>query len=187
MRNSLRVILSKFPPETHPWVLAGNTALVLQGIPLVARDLTLIMNRSQVYEFGKVFRANIITGITPQVSTPRHANFTGEFDIYGVKVTVIGDLLIRAGERSLYMMIDEFISDSNTIEFMGRILPVISLEWQILLDILQGNQEQRLDKLVEGEPDIEKISLLIERHGLGRLLFQDISSRIQALRNRSGR
>ncbi len=150
IRNALRatvrcVIPSMFKAQ-EPWAVMGSTASVLQGVDGYSPpdiDLVTTLNGAYIME-GCVGNSGAqIRPVTFSVSAPYASHF-GVFEVAGVKVEVMGDLIIRCDDGVINAS-DHFARYSDEVRllhFDEYHLPVVPLEWQLVANVLLRRPER---------------------------------------------
>jgi hypothetical protein len=95
-RTVLASIARKLNAESIPFKVVGSASVALHGIPLVAHDLDIDMDRESVYRFQQLYAGRAIKPVSFSESATYRSHF-GRFDFNGVQVEVMSDLQWREG------------------------------------------------------------------------------------------
>jgi hypothetical protein len=167
------IIPSMFKAQ-QPWAVMGSTASVLQGIPdYVPPDIDLVTTMEGAYIMsGAVGHAGtVIRQVGFSVSEPYSSHF-GIFEVQGIKVEVMGDLIIRVADGVINAT-DHFARWSDKVRllhFDSVHIPVVPLEWQLVANVLLDRPERShgiADFLNEHGYDHRYLSALLEDTQLG--------------------
>lgn len=150
LRGALVVVLSCVIPamfkSQQPWALMGSTASVLQGLDGYAPpDIDLVTTMTGAYIMqGAVARCGAtIRPVSFSIREPYASHF-GIFEVEGVKVEVMGDLLIRCPDGQINTS-DHFSRWSDKVRVLhveGMHVPVVPLEWQLVANVLLRRPER---------------------------------------------
>ena len=102
VRDALAEVLHAIIPSLfksqQPWAIMGSTASVLQGIPDYVPpdiDLTTTMEGAYIMEGAIGHLGTMVRQVGFSVREP-YSSYFGIFEVRGVKVEVMGDLLIKS-------------------------------------------------------------------------------------------
>jgi len=156
VRAALRAVLRWIVPAMfraqQPWALMGSTASVLQGIDgYRPPDIDLVTTAEGAY----IMEACVLscgTSIRP-VSfsvSPRYTSHFGIFEVEGVKVEIMGDLVIHEDDGTITATehFSRWSEKVRVIHFEGGHIPVVPLEWQLVANVLLRRPE-RSEGIVE--------------------------------------
>ena len=76
------------------WCIVGTTSLLLQGVDIKPGDIDILTDKEGAYRFNELFKEYEIRPVEWS-QTDKYASHFGKFEIYGVKVEIMGDLKIR--------------------------------------------------------------------------------------------
>lgn len=130
----------------QPWAVMGSTASVLQGIcDYTPPDIDLVTTRDGAYIMsGSIGGLGATVRQVAYSESDRYASHFGIFEVLGVKVEVMGDLVIRAADG--YIDATEHFarwSDKvRLIHFERDHIPVVPLEWQLVANVLLSRPER---------------------------------------------
>ena len=130
----------------QPWALMGSLASVLQGMPdYTPPDIDLVCTAHGAYEMEGclVQQGTTLRAVSLSTSGPYTSHF-GIFEINGVKVEVMGDLIIKCDDGSLHAE-DHWSKWSQRVRvlhFRDMHIPVVPLEWQIVANALLRRPER---------------------------------------------
>ncbi len=150
VRHALSAILRCIVPSMfkaqQPWALMGSTASVLQGIDDYAPpdiDLVTTMEGAYIME-GCVGNSGATLRQVSFSRSERYASHFGIFEVLGVKVEVMGDLVIEV-EDGVIRATDHFSRWSDKIRllhFEDFHIPVVPLEWQLVANVMLRRPER---------------------------------------------
>jgi len=165
VRDALRAVLHAMIPSMfksqQPWALMGSTASVLQGIPDYTPpdiDITATMEGAYIMEGAIGHIGAVIRSVSFSVREP-YASYFGIFEVQGVKVEVMGDLIIKYRDGVIDVK-DHWSrwSDKVRVLHVDKVhVPVIPLEWQLVANMLLERPERTTG-----------ISQFLLRHGFDR-------------------
>ena len=171
IRNALRVISRCIIPSMfkaqEPWALMGSTASVLQGVDNYSPpdiDLVTTMNGAYIMEGCVGNTGATVRQVSFSVSAPYASHF-GIFEVAGVKVEVMGDLVIKCDDGVITPG-DHFArwSDKVKIVYFDQYhLPLAPLEWQLVANVLLRRPERSVP-----------IAELLLRRGFDRPYVEDL-------------
>lgn len=152
IRHALRAILRCIIPSMfkaqEPWALMGSTASVLQGIDGYSPpdiDLVTTMNGAYIME-GCVGNSGATVRPVSFSISPPYASHFGIFEVAGIKVEVMGDLIIRCDDGLIDA--NEYFArwsdEVKVVQFEEYHLPVVPLEWQLVANVLLRRPERSL-------------------------------------------
>jgi hypothetical protein len=150
IRNALRVISRSIIPSMfkaqEPWALMGSTASVLQGVDNYSPpdiDLVTTMNGAYIMEGCVGNEGATVRPVSFSVA-PLYASHFGIFEVAGVKVEVMGDLVIKCDD-GMISVVDHFARWSDKVKlvhFDEYHLPVVPLEWQLVANVMLRRPER---------------------------------------------
>jgi hypothetical protein len=146
LERVMQAIIPSMFKSQQPWALMGSLASVLQGMPdYTPPDIDLVTTTKGAYVMEGAI-GTLGTTIRPvALSTggPYTSHF-GVFEIDGVKVEVMGDLIIACEDGSLRAE-DHWSKWSERVRvlhFRTLHIPVVPLEWQIVANALLRRPER---------------------------------------------
>ena len=150
VRGALREVLHAIVPSMfktqQPWALMGSTASVLQGIPDYTPpdiDLTTTMEGAYIMQGAVGSVGTMVRQVSFSTREP-YASYFGIFEVHGVKVEIMGDLVIKYRD-GLIDLTDHWSRWSDKIRllhFENTHVPVIPLEWQLVANTLLERPER---------------------------------------------
>jgi len=167
LRSVLRWVVPAMFRAQQPWALMGSTASVLQGIDdYVPPDIDLVTTAEGAY----IMEACVVSCGTPVrpvsfSASPRYSSHFGIFEVEGVKVEIMGDLIIH-GDDGTITATEHFARWSDKvriIHFEDGHIPVVPLEWQLVANVLLRRPERS-----------EGIAELLLRRGFDRAYIETI-------------
>ena len=167
------IIPSMFKAQ-QPWAVMGSTASVLQGIPnYVPPDIDLVTTMEGAYIMsGAVGHAGTVIHQVSYSESARYVSHFGIFEVQGVKVEIMGDLIIRVADGVINAT-DHFARWSDKVRllhFEDAHIPVVPLEWQLVANVMLGRPERShgiADFLLEHGYDHAYLRALLEDPQLG--------------------
>ena len=142
------IIPSMFKAQ-QPWALVGSTASVLQGLPDYNPpdiDLATTMEGAYIMEGCIASYGAITRPVSYSVRLP-YASYFGIFEVDGVKVEVMGALIIRCIDGVIDLA-DHWARWSDNVrvrEVDGMHIPLVPLEWQLVANIMLGRESRAGD------------------------------------------
>jgi hypothetical protein len=146
LEDVLHAIVPLMFKEQQPWALMGSLASVLQGMPdYVPPDIDLVTTMRGAYamEKGIATIGKTVRPVSLSTAGP-YTSYFGVFDVKGVKVEVMGDLIIACEDGSLRAE-DHWSRWSERVRvlhFRKLHIPVVPLEWQIVANALLTRPER---------------------------------------------
>ena len=142
----LRAIIMPMFKAQEPWALIGITASVLQGLPDYSPpDIDITTTRDGAYIMsGAIGASHAIVRPVKYSSAGPYTSHFGIFEVDGVKVEVMGDLVIHCEDGEIRLT-DHFAHWSDKVRvlhFEDLHVPVAPLEWQIVANALLGRPER---------------------------------------------
>lgn len=142
----LHAILPSLFKAQQPWALMGSTASVLQGIPdYVPPDIDLATTTEGAYIMSGALghTGAVIRSLEYSERSP-YASYFGIFEVRGVKVEVMGDLMIRCedGFINLREHWSRWSDKVRLLHFADVHVPVVPLEWQLVANALLARPER---------------------------------------------
>lgn len=143
---AVRAVTPAMFKAQEPWALMGSTASVLQGldgysppdIDIVTTTVGAYIMSGAVAGWGATIRP-----VSFGATAPYSGHF-GVFEVRGVKVDIMGDLLMRVDDGEINTL-DHFSRWSDKVRilhFEGLHIPVVPLEWQLLANVLLDRPER---------------------------------------------
>ena len=130
----------------QPWALMGSTCSVLQGIDGYSPpdiDLVTTMEGAYIMAGSVAGCGATIRPVSYSVAPPYESHF-GIFEVDGVKVEVMGDLIIRCDDGMINAA-EHFARWSDKVRvlhFETYHIPVVRLEWQLVANVLLRRPER---------------------------------------------
>jgi hypothetical protein len=150
VRHALLSVVCQVVPamfkSQQPWALMGSTGSVLQGIDRYSPpdiDLVTTMEGAYIMEGSVAGCGATIRPVSYSISPPYESHF-GIFEVDGVKVEVMGDLIIRCHD-GMVNAADHFARWSDkvrVIHFETYHIPLVRLEWQLVANVLLRRPER---------------------------------------------
>ncbi len=178
VRDALAEVLHAIIPSLfksqQPWAIMGSTASVLQGIPDYVPpdiDLTTTMEGAYIMEGAIGHLGTMVRQVGFSVREP-YSSYFGVFEVRGVKVEVMGDLLInyRDGLIDVKDHWSRWSDKVRVLHFGAMHVPVIPLEWQLVANMLLERPERTTgiaDLLLEHGWDEKYLDALLDDRQLG--------------------
>ncbi len=174
----LSIVPSMFKSQ-QPWALMGSLASVLQGMPDYAPpDIDLVTTTKGAYVMEGCIGTYGATIRPVELSTggPYTSHF-GIFEVDGVKVEVMGDLIIQCDDGALHAE-DHWAKWSEKVRvlhFRRVHIPVVPLEWQIVANALLRRPERVSGcarQLLAAGYDRAYLETLLNDHAYGERTIQ---------------
>ena len=142
----LRAVVPAMFKAQQPWALIGSTASVLQGLEgYRPPDIDLATTSEGAYIMEGAI-GHIGAAIRPVGFSVRepYASYFGIFEAHGVKVEVMGDLIIkyRDGVIDVKDHWSRWSDKVRVLHFDNVHVPVIPLEWQLVANMLLERPER---------------------------------------------
>ncbi len=148
----MRCIIPSMFKAQQPWALVGSTASVLQGFPnYQPPDIDLATTMEGAFVMSRCLgnSGSVVRHIRYSVRPP-YSSYFGIFEVQGVKVEVMGDLIIRCVDGVIDMT-DHWARWSDTVrvcQIDDLHIPVVPLEWQIIANAMLG-RDDRVDAIAD--------------------------------------
>jgi hypothetical protein len=142
----MRCIIPSMFKAQQPWALVGSTSSVLQGLPGYEPpdiDLATTMEGAYIMEGCIASSGAIVRPVGYSVAAP-YASYFGIFDVAGVKVEVMGAMIIRCADGVIDLG-DHWARWSDKVRIRavdGMHLPLVPLEWQLVANAMIGRDER---------------------------------------------
>ena len=165
----------------QPWAVMGSTASVLQGIcNYTPPDIDLVTTRDGAYIMsGSIGGLGATVRPVGYSESDRYASHFGIFEVLGMRVEVMGDLVIRVADGHIDAT-EHFARWSDKVRlnhFEGHHIPVVPLEWQIVANVLLGRPERSTgiaDYLLEHGFDRAYLEALLADRGHGERTIETV-------------
>ncbi len=141
-----RCIIPSMFKAQEPWSLVGSTASVLQGFPGYEPpdiDLSTTMEGAYIMEGCIAASGAVVRPVQYSVRVP-YSSYFGIFEVGGVKVEVMGALVIRCPD-GLIDVSDHWArwSDEVRVRALDDLhIPCVPLEWQIIANAILGRDDR---------------------------------------------
>ncbi len=148
-KKALKVIVERLEKHNIEWVLAGTLSLALQGVNIEPKDVDILTNAEDALKTNLVFKDFLVR----EVSFSRYdlfESYFGEFNIFGVKVEVMGDLREKIGGE--WLVLNDRLGNVEFVKVDSFFVPVPPLQDQLVAYEKLGR-----------EKDVEKINLIKEK------------------------
>lgn len=126
--SALSVITYRFEGQNINWVLVGSSSLALQNVKVNPHDIDIMTNKKGAEKINILLKEFEIKPIVFG-KTERFESHLGEFNIYGVKVEVMGELKEKIKNR--WISLENRLKDNKIIEVKGLKIPVSLLDEQL--------------------------------------------------------
>lgn len=172
------IIPSMFKSQ-QPWALMGSLASVLQGMPdYTPPDVDLVTTTKGAYVMEGCIGQYGATIHPVSLSTggPYTSHF-GIFEVDGVKVEVMGDLIIQCDDGSLHAEDhwSKWSEKVRVLHYRSMHIPVVPLEWQIVANALLRRPERVggcARRLLDAGYDREYLETLLSDQAYGERTIQ---------------
>jgi hypothetical protein len=138
----MRCIVPSMFVAQQPWAVIGSVASVMQGLPDYRPpdiDLASTAEGAEIMQRCIAGAGETVRPVSYSVSGPYASHF-GIFEVDGIKVEVMGDLVIERPD-GIIDLTDHWSRWSEKVricELDGRHIPVVPLEWQLVANVLLG-------------------------------------------------
>lgn len=150
VRHALVSVMRQVVPamfkSQQPWALMGSAASVLQGLDGYSPpdiDLVTTMEGAYIMAGSVASCGATVRPVSYSVSAPYESHF-GIFEVEGVKVEVMGNLIIRCADGMINAS-DHFARWSDkvrVVHFEEFHIPLVRLEWQLVANVLLQRPER---------------------------------------------
>jgi hypothetical protein len=146
LQTVMQAIIPSMFKSQQPWALMGSLASVLQGMPdYVPPDIDLVTTTKGAYVMEGAIGTlgTTVRPVSLSTAGPYTSHF-GIFEVNGVKVEVMGDLIIKCEDGSLHAE-DHWSKWSERVRvlhYRGLHIPVIPLEWQVVANAMLRRPER---------------------------------------------
>jgi hypothetical protein len=170
----LRCVVPAMFKAQQPWALMGSTASVLQGIEGYSPpDIDLVTTMQGAYIMaGSVSGCGATVRPVGFSTAGPYASHFGIFEVGGVKVEVMGDLVIQVADGGIDVN-EHFARWSDKVRvlhFEEHHVPVVPLEWQLVANVLLSRPERSTgiaEHLLRHGYDREYVDVLLAHKGYG--------------------
>lgn len=174
LRSAVRQVVPAMFKSQQPWALMGSTASVLQGIDGYSPpDIDLVTTGEGAYimEGAVAGCGATVRPVSWSVSPPYESHF-GIFEVEGVKVEVMGDLIIRCDDGVIDAAehFARWTDKVRVLHFEGFHIPLVRLEWQLVANVLLRRPERSIgivDLLLRTGYDHEYVDALLADAHIG--------------------
>ena len=149
MKNAIIKISGTLERENVPWVLGGDTSLVLQNVLSSAKDVTVLTHVEGAYKIGAVYRTEEISPVQ-WVEDGSFLGHRGRFQHEGIDLTVIGDGFLHREEDLLSLDVHALRSHAMTFRLTRFTLHLCPLEYHLLTECMTRDDEATLGAIVQG-------------------------------------
>ncbi len=177
MKRTLQQIAGKFNKEGEPWVLAGNTAAVLQGAMIQAHKLTFYTSRTGSYKFNDVFAQYKKEKVKYRELVPL-VGHTGLFFINDIEVRILGEPGILFQHRRFPIPIEDIYLEAEYITLSSQEIPLLPLPWLVILGLM-GNDESLARGAIECGIQEKDILAVAENMGVSYYLKPSLDALFQ--------
>lgn len=146
-QRALRTLIRRIVPalfmHQQPWALIGSTASSLQGLPVEPPDIDIATSIPGAYLISGCL-IDYMRNPVRYGETENYASHFGIFDIEGVRVEVMGDLIIR-GVGGVIDTTEHFTRWSEKVRVVnvdGIGVPCVPLEWQLVANLIIGRYDR---------------------------------------------
>ena len=175
----LRCVVPAMFKAQQPWALMGSTASVLQGLENYSPpdiDLATTTEGAYIMEGALCDVAATVRPVSKSSSGPYTSEF-GIFEVSGIKVEVMGDLIIAPpdGHIALTEHWSKWSDKVRVLHFEDQHVPVVPLEWQLVSNALLARPERVggvADHLLRYGFDADYMAALLDDPGLGERTLQ---------------
>ena len=168
MRNVIQEVSAKMNDRNLPWLLAGKTAGVLQGVLVHSNTLSIFSTEKGSAAFSDVFdpfRDQKIKYRDDRVI----AGLTGTFRIRDVEVTIIGAPQIIIEHRKWPLPIEDIFGVIEPVEIGLHPVPMLPLDWLFITAVIEKDM-QFAQAILETGLERNQIVKLLEETGLSYYL-----------------
>ena len=176
----LRCVVPAMFKAQQPWALIGSTASVLQGLEGYAPpdiDLATTSEGAYIMEGALAETAVTLRPVAHSSSGPYTSDF-GIFEVCGVKVEVMGDLIIARedGHIALTEHWSKWSDKVRVLHFEDQHVPVAPLEWQLVANALLARPDRVggiAGHLLQYGFDAAYLDALLDDGGLGERTIRE--------------
>ncbi|MEK9171860.1 MAG: hypothetical protein AAB782_01340 [Patescibacteria group bacterium] len=142
----LKIIAQNLKPHGINWALVGSSNLALQGVSVEAHDIDIITDKEGALSIGKVLHEYVEEEVKYKESE-KFKSYYGKFNINGVHVEIIGNLLNKSPRGDLWSETTN-LSKKEIFKLDNLEIPVISLDQEYKAYLKLG-REEKAEKIVE--------------------------------------
>lgn len=152
--QALRSIVQRLEGQGIRWVLVGSASLALQGVDIRPKDIDILTDQAGALRFNELFCDYVVSPVRFQRSTLFDSYF-GTFTVLGIKVEVMGDLVIKYQEGAGSQA--HRLTNPHFVKLDELIIPVSPLSEQLASYEKLGRPKDQLR--------IQKIRAALKREG----------------------
>jgi len=156
-QEALQIIQERLSGLPVAWAVGGSVASFLQGLTLEPHDIDLLSDAAGAQQIAAALAEFEIAPLAWR-EDPGIASHLGAFTVAGVPVEVIGDLRLTGRGCTLAVRSWE---DTREVPFAAGTLPVVSLEYQLLANLMLGREER-----------VPRLAAHLQEHGYDRALLE---------------
>jgi hypothetical protein len=145
--RALKTVIRRIVPalfmHQQPWAVLGSTASSLQGLPVEPPDIDIATSIPGAYLISGCL-IDYMRNPVRYGETENYASHFGIFDVEGVRVEVMGDLVIR-GVGGVIDTTEHFTRWSEKVRVVkvdGIPVPCVPLEWQLVANLIIGRYDR---------------------------------------------
>lgn len=146
-KRALTTVIRRIVPalfmHQQPWALVGSTASSLQGLPVDPPDIDIATSVPGAYLISGCL-IDYMRNPVRYGETENYASHFGIFDVDGIRVEVMGDLIIR-GLGGVIDTAEHFARWSEKVRMVkvdGTPVPCVPLEWQLVANLIIGRYDR---------------------------------------------
>jgi ribonuclease-3 len=156
-QEALQIIQERLAAVPLAWAVGGSVASFLQGLTREPHDIDLLSDAAGARQIAAAL-AEFETAPLAWREEPDIASHLGAFVVAGVPVEVIGDL--RMTGRGCTLAVRSW-EDTHEVPFGTGRLSVVSLEYQLLANLVRDREER-----------VQRLAVHLREHGYDRVLLE---------------
>jgi len=158
-QEALLIIQERLAGLPVAWAVGGSVASFLQGLTLEPHDIDLLSDAAGARQMATALAEFEIAPLAWR-EDPGIASHLGVLAVAGVPVEVIGDLRLTGRGCTLAVRSWE---DTHAVPFAAGTLPVVSLEYQLLANLVLGREAR-----------VSRLAAHLQEHGYDRALLEQL-------------
>lgn len=146
--NALEVIAEALSGKNIEWAIIGSLSQFLQGLEIEPKDIDIISSREGAKTIQESLKEHLVEKLHYKETESYKAHYCA-FNIKGVEVEVLGELVNKVPEGDLWTETKKFSAKRNVF-YNNLIIPVISLEQELCAQTRLGKKDraQRIKQLL---------------------------------------
>jgi|GEM_PF-3507488 len=149
VRRALSTLPESLQGSSIEWRLGGSIALALQGLEISPCDIDLLLPSGDTARFMAETLGEFVESPPHWRTSEPFASYYGHRRIEGMKIDLIGELVIETPQGSVELGADSLLwRRESSLPFQGWKVPSIPLEIQLVTYYLMPKREERVNQIV---------------------------------------